>query len=271
MRVALVQTCSTEDRGTNLQQAETLFEQAARGGADLVALPENFLFLRSEGSPVPEPESLDGPIVNRFARQAKERRVWLLLGSFAERIPGSSRVHNTSVLIDRAGEVRAVYRKVHLFDIDMQDGPRLRESDAVDPGERVVVAETEFGPMGLSICYDIRFPELYRRQALAGARLLVVPSAFTDKTGSDHWHLLTRARAVENQCFLLAPAQWGRHSEKRASYGHSLIVDPWGRIVAEKEEGVGIIEAEIDLGEVDRVRKALPALTHIRPWLIGGQ
>jgi predicted amidohydrolase len=139
----------------------------------------------------------------------------------------------------------------------------------VEPGERVVVAETEFGPMGLSICYDLRFPELYRRQSRAGARILLVPSAFTEQTGRDHWHVLARARAVENLSYVLAPAQWGRHSERRSSYGHSLAVDPWGRILAERADGTGLLTVELDPEQPDRIRAGLPALRHARAWLTG--
>ena len=265
MKAALLQLRSTEDREENLAQAEALVREAAgAGGADLVALPENFSFLRSEGLRIPCAEPLSGPLVARLSALARELHVWLLAGSLPESIPGSEKVHNTSILFDRSGSLRAVYRKIHLFDVRLPGGPELTESQAVEPGSEPVVVQTEFGPLGLSICYDLRFPELYRRLALAGARVLLVPSAFTETTGRDHWEVLLRARAVENQCFVLAPAQWGRHSGRRASWGHSLAIDPWGRIVAEKPEGVGVLAVEVDLSVVDRVRAGLPVLEHIR-------
>jgi predicted amidohydrolase len=270
MRAGLIQMRSTEDREENLRSAEALCREAAFLGADLVALPENFSFVRSTGTAPSRPEPLDGPLVARFGALARELRIWLLLGSVPETIsPDHPRVYNTAVFFDRAGEIRAVYRKIHLFDIHMPGGPSIRESETIEAGERVVVADSEFGKVGLSICYDLRFPELYRWQARSGARLLLVPSAFTERTGRDHWHVLARARAVENLCFLLAPAQWGQHGGRRSSYGHTLIVDPWGRVVAEKAEGEGVLEWEVDLEEVDRVRATLPALDHARAWLLG--
>jgi len=264
MKVALAQMRSTEDRAENLRQTETLILEGAASGADLVALPENFAWLRSEGVQIPCAEPLDGPLVSRLSRLASENRIWLLAGSLPEAIPGSHKAYNTSVLFDRGGSVVGVYRKIHLFDANLPGASNLTESDAVEPGSEVVVVPTEFGPLGLSICYDLRFPELYRRQSLSGARLLAVPSAFTERTGRDHWEVLLRARAVENQCIVIAPAQWGRHSDRRASWGHSLAVDPWGRIVAEKPEGTGLLLADLDLTEVDRVRAGLPALSHAR-------
>ncbi len=270
MKLALAQMTSTADRAANVEAARGFCLEAARGGADLVALPENAFHLRSEGERVLEPAPLAGPLIGEFRALARQQGIWLLLGSVPEPAPAAGgKVFNTSVLIDRAGQLAAIYRKIHLFDIAMPNGPVLRESDSVAGGEEVVVVETEFGAAGLSICYDLRFPELYRRQARLGARLLFAPSAFTAKTGEMHWHLLCRARAVENQCFVIAPAQWGRHSETRQSYGHSLVVDPWGKVVAEKADGTGLLWYEPDLSEIDRFRAALPALSGRKPWLGG--
>lgn len=277
MAVALVQMTSTQDRAANLAAAEGLVLRATSAGADLVALPENFLYLRSEGVLVSDPETLDGPVVGMFSGIARDRDVWILIGSIPERMPAGvpgaaeGKVWNTSVLIDRSGAIRGVYRKIHLFDVEVPGGPGLRESSAVGAGSRAVVVETEFGKIGLSICYDLRFPELYRRLVRDGAMILTVPSAFTDRTGRDHWDLLTRARAVENQCFLIAPAQTGRHSDRRASWGHTRAVDPWGRVVGELPEGTGLLEVTLDLEEIDRVRRMMPCLGHARPWLLSGE
>jgi len=255
---------STADVERNLATAEGLVERAAGQGATFVGLPENFGFLRSEGQPVPDPQALDGPWVERMAALARQFRLTLLLGSIPEHVEGDALVRNTSVLLGPDGSTLAVYRKIHLFDIDLPGMEHLKESKAVRPGEDVVVAETALGPVGLSICYDLRFPELYRELARRGARTLCVPAAFTERTGRAHWELLLRARAVENLAWVLAPAQAGQHGRGRASYGHAMIVDPWGQVVAEVEEGEGVALAEIDLEHQDRLRRQLPALSHTR-------
>lgn len=261
---AAVQMTSTADVASNLATAERLVEEAADRGATFVGLPENFAFLRSEGQPVPAAQSLDGPWVQRMAALARRRGLTLLLGSLPERIDGDTKVYNTSVLVGPDGTTLAVYRKIHLFDIDLPGMEHLKESRAVRPGTEVVVARAPFGPLGLSICYDLRFPELYRSLVTAGARVLAVPSAFTDRTGRDHWEVLLRARAIENLAFVFAPAQVGEHGKGRASHGHAMIVDPWGRILAEVAEGEGLALAELDFAAQDTVRRELPALHHVR-------
>jgi deaminated glutathione amidase len=261
---AVVQMTSTTDVERNLSTAESLVARAAERGAALVGLPENFAFLRSEGEPVPDPQDLDGPWVARMARLARRLRITLLLGSLPERVAGDARVRNTSVLLGPGGETLAVYRKIHLFDVDLPGMEHLKESKAVVPGDEVVVADTPLGPVGLSICYDLRFPELYRSLARRGARVLCVPSAFTERTGKAHWELLLRARAVENLAYVVAPAQAGSHGGGRTSHGHALIVDPWGAVVAQVPEGEGVALAEIDLDRLERIRTHLPALSHAR-------
>jgi predicted amidohydrolase len=261
---AVAQMRSTADVAANLDAATRLIDEAVARGARFVALPENFAFLRSEGEPVPEAQPIDGEWVTRLAGRAAHHRVLLLLGSLPEKVPGDTRIHNTSVLLGPDGRTLATYRKIHLFDIDVPGLAHLKESRAVRPGEEVVVAETEWGPLGLSICYDLRFPELYRRQAVRGARVLAVPSAFTDRTGKDHWEVLLRARAIENLAYVVAPAQWGAHGPGRASHGHALIVDPWGSVVAQVPDGEGVAVAELDFDRQDRLRRELPALSHIR-------
>jgi predicted amidohydrolase len=259
--------CSTDDLAKNLEAAEAFVRDAARAGAELVTLPENFAFLRREGQPVPCRQTLDGEIVGRARGWAQELGVWLLAGTFPEVVPDDPvRFHNTSVLISAAGEVAGVYRKIHLFDVDLADsgGGTYRESANVAPGDALVVAETPFGALGLSVCYDLRFPELYRAMADRGARFLAVPSAFTPHTGKDHWEVLLRARAIENQAFVLAPAQAGRHGPDRTSYGRSMIVDPWGLVLAQAPDRPGVIVAECSAEDLERVRAGLPALRHRR-------
>jgi predicted amidohydrolase len=188
----------------------------------------------------------------------------LLLGSIPERIEGSRRIYNTSVLLAPDGHVLATYRKIHLFDIDLPGLEHLKESRGVAPGGAVVVADAAVAPIGLSICYDVRFPELYREEARQGARVLAVPSAFTERTGKAHWETLLRARAIENLAFVFAPAQVGVHGRGRSSHGHSMIVDPWGTILAQVGDGEGVAVAELDFDLQDRLRRDLPALTHRR-------
>jgi predicted amidohydrolase len=265
---AVVQMTSTTDVERNLAAAETQVERAAARGAAFVGLPENFAFLRSEGQPAPEPQDVDGPWVRRMADLARGLRVTLLLGSLPERVPGDARVRNTSVLIGPDGATIAVYRKIHLFDIDLPGMEHLKESKAVVPGEELVVAETTLGAVGLSICYDLRFPELYRELTRRGARVLCVPSAFTDRTGKAHWEVLLRARAIENLAYVLAPAQVGHHGGGRASHGQAMIVDPWGTILAQVPDGEGVAVAELDFERLARLRRELPALGHAR--LLGG-
>ena len=263
-RVAAVQMTSTEDREANLEAAERLVRRAAAGGARLVALPENFSFLRPEGSPPRHAESLRGGLVSRLGSLARELGCYVLAGSLPEQIPGSARIHNTSVLIGPDGETVAVYRKIHLFDIDVEAGPVDRESARVMPGDRAVTAEVEGLTVGLTVCYDLRFPELYRTLALRGATILTVPASFTERTGRDHWEVLLRARAIENGAWVLAPAQIGGPPGHR-SYGRSMVVDPWGTVVAQAPDVVGIVRAEIDPDRVAIVRRQIPSLTNRRP------
>jgi predicted amidohydrolase len=255
---------STSDVERNLATAEALVGQAAARGAAFVGLPENFAFLRSEGEPVPEPQDLDGAWVQRMAALARRQRVTLLLGSLPERVPGDGRVRNTSVLLGPDGTTIGVYRKIHLFDIDLPGMEHLKESKAVLPGDDIVTVETALGPVGLSICYDVRFPELYRELSRRGARVLCVPSAFTERTGKAHWEVLLRARAIENLAYVLAPAQVGHHGEGRASHGQAMIVDPWGAVIAQVADGEGVAVAELDFERLERLRRELPALSHVR-------
>jgi len=266
IRVGVIQMNSTADLPANLEAARSLVGDAARRGAEFIALPENFAFLRREDEPVPCAQGLDGEIVAALRSLAREHAVWLLGGTFPETRPGDSRIHNTSVLVSAGGEIEAVYRKIHLFDIDLRSsgGSAFKESAVVAPGEEVVVAQTPFGALGLSVCYDVRFPELYRAMSERGALWIAVPSAFTPETGKDHWEVLLRARAIENQAFVLAPAQCGRHSEERRSYGRSLVIDPWGLVLARAGDRPGAVVADCDLDVLADIRAALPALRHRR-------
>jgi predicted amidohydrolase len=266
--VAAVQLSATENVADNLTRARDLVKAAADRGARLVGLPENFAYLGSDRDhklAIAEEASAgsSGPILEAMRQTARHTGVWLLLGGFPERVAGAEqRIGNTSLLLDPTGELRALYRKIHLFDVDVPGGQRFRESDTIAPGDEVVVAETPWGGLGLTICYDLRFPELYRRLTTAGARMLAVPAAFTRETGKDHWHVLLRARAIENQAFVIAPAQYGFHGGKRSTYGHALVVDPWGVVLADCGDREGFALAELDFAQQDAIRRDLPCLAH---------
>lgn len=275
VKAAAVQMTSTADVAENLATAERLTRSAAAAGASLIVLPECFACLGPEKDKLAVAESLPpvgasgadaaaGPILARFQALARELGVELVLGGFWERGATAQRVRAACVHLGAGGDVRAVYRKIHLFDVDLPDGSVIRESDTIEPGDEVVATDTAAGRLGLSICYDVRFPELYRRLVDDGATLLAVPAAFTATTGKDHWHVLLRARAIESQCYLIAAAQSGHHFGNRHSYGHALICDPWGHVLSECESGEGFAIAEIDPAETARVRGAVPSLAHRR-------
>lgn len=264
---AAVQLRSTSDEAANWRQVEGLVERAASYGARFVATPENTNFLGPHAEKVHRAESLTGATIGRFAELAARRGIHLLLGSFNEAADEPRRCFNTSVLFGPDGAVLATYRKIHLFDVDVPGGVTFRESETVAPGDAVVTADTGLGRLGLTICYDLRFAELYRRLAAEGATLLTVPSAFTLATGKDHWAALLRARAIETQCWLIAPAQVGSHDDEglKESYGHAAIVDPWGVMVADAgAAGPGLALAEIDPARVAAVRRAIPVADHRR-------
>jgi len=271
MRVAAVQTTATDDRNQNLEAAAQLVARAADDGATLVALPEYFSVAGSPAVLRRDAEPLEGPTTTWARELASRLGIWLLAGTFPESGETSdddaTRVHNTSCLVDPHGTIAATYRKIHLFDVSVE-GAEFRESDTIAPGDSPVVAPLADGPrLGLSICYDLRFPELYRTLALGGATVVAVPSAFTAVTGPPHWELLLRARAVEDGVFVLAPGQVGRlPAGMPACHGHSMIVDPWGTVLAERFEPTpGVVLADLDLHEVQRVRRELPVLANRRP------
>lgn len=255
---------STEDVEANLSTTERCVGMAAEDGAKLVLVPECFAYLGPEQGKLELAESLPegGPILARMQALARDRGVDLVLGGFWERSDDPKKVKNACVHLDATGAVRAVYRKIHLFDVDLPDGTKLMESDTVEPGSEPVVTDAPFGTLGLSVCYDLRFPELYRRLVDAGAIALAIPAAFTLTTGKDHWHVLLRARAIEAQSYVLAAAQTGHHFGRRFSYGHALIADPWGTVLAEHGDGEGAVVARLDPEVVARVRRGLPSLAH---------
>ncbi len=256
----------------NLAKASELVELAARRGARLVGLPENLSFMGPEAEKRATAEAISlgkvddqsGVVLRWAAETARRLRVWLILGGVTEKSSDPAKVFNCCVVLNSEGDVVAKYRKIHLFDVDLADGTKLQESAVVLPGDVAVVCDSPVGRLGLSICYDVRFPELYRQLIGMGAEVLTVPAAFTVTTGRDHWHVLLRARAIESQAYVLAPAQWGAHGQGRTTYGHAMIVDPWGTIIAECPDGEGIAMAEIDPARTRSVRTQLPALTHRR-------
>jgi predicted amidohydrolase len=264
--VGVVQMTSTGDVDANMSNVHQLVSAAADRGAQMVLVPECFSYLGPEKGKTDIAESLDedGPILERCRRSAYDAGVDVVYGGFWEKSSVPGKVRNACIYMRADGSIEAVYRKIHLFDVDLPDGMKLLESDTVEAGSEIVVAEAPFGTLGLSVCYDLRFPELYRRLVDAGAIALAVPAAFTLTTGKDHWHVLLRARAIEQQCYVLAAAQTGHHYGRRHSYGHALIADPWGTIVAECGEGEGVAVTEIDPGYVAKVRRSVPSLAHRR-------
>lgn len=263
-RIAAVQMTSGAEKAKNLDAAERLIRKAVKSGAEFVGVPENFAWMGPEPERAANAETLEGETLLRMGALAKELGVTVLAGSVLESGAPGGRCFNTSVLFGPKGERLGVYRKIHLFDVEVGDGQTYRESAAVAPGTDVVVADSPVGKVGLSVCYDLRFPELYRKHADAGATLITVPAAFTLATGKDHWEVLLRARAIENQAYVIAPAQQGRHPKDRMTWGHAMVVDPWGLVVARASEGEGFAMAELDLEYVAKVRKSLPALQHRR-------
>ncbi len=263
--IAAVQMTSGADKARNVETATNLVRRAAKLGARFVGLPENFSWLGPETERASAAESLGGPTLTHLSLLAKELDISLLAGSVLETGAPGDRLFNTSVLFGPDGARLAVYRKIHLFDVEVGDGQTYRESAAVAPGADVVTVDApHVGQVGLSVCYDLRFPELYRRHADAGATLLTVPSAFTLATGKDHWEVLLRARAIENQAYVLAPAQQGRHPKDRLTWGHAMLVDPWGLVTARASEGEGLALGEFNTELLQRVRRTLPALQHRR-------
>ena len=270
-RVGAIQMCATPDVAANLRAVAQLIAQACDQGAQVVMLPEAFAFLGPEKAKRDLLEILPthadgsgGPILERCRQLAQANQCDLVLGGFHEDFGDPEKCFNTCIHLNASGQIQARYRKIHMFDVSLADGTQLRESARTAAGDQLVTTQTGFGKLGLSICYDVRFPYLYQGLVDQGAVALAVPSAFTATTGPAHWHVLLRARAIECQCYVIAPAQHGHNWGKRHSYGHTLIIDPWGEILAECENGDGVAIADIDPAEVERVRAELPSLRHRR-------
>ncbi len=264
---AVIQMTSSDSVESNLSNALHLLQQAADDGARLAVLPENFAFMglhETDKFTIQETEG-QGPIQDFLKHVAQKLNIWLVAGSLPMTCADAGKVRSACLVIDGQGVVRARYDKIHLFDVNLPDGSEnYRESSTFEPGNTRVLLDTPVGKLGLSICYDLRFPELYRQLVDQGAEVLVAPSAFTEKTGRAHWQVLLRARAIENQCYVLAPNQTGEHSNGRKTYGHSLIIDPWGSVLADAGADPGVVWADIDLDRLTELRGAFPVLKHRR-------
>jgi deaminated glutathione amidase len=263
MRVSVCQLNAREDRAANLAVARDLLGRAAAAGADLAVLPEYVDYL-GPGRSAPKPEPVDGEFAAFFAEAARDLGIWVHAGSFHEAGPDDEHTYNTSLVFNPAGERVALYRKIHLYDVEIPGRVSYRESQSVAPGADIVVAELNGVPTGLSICYDLRFPELYRGLADRGAHLIVVPAAFMLHTGRDHWEVLLRARAIESQCYVVAAGQIGDHQPGRTCFGRSMIIDPWGTVLAQAPDVVGVVTADLDFGRLETIRAELPSLANRR-------
>ena len=269
MRVAAIQMNSGPVVTANLELADRLLGEAAAGGCTLVVLPENFALMPERGKDKARyaEEPGDGPVQSFLSAAAKKHGLWIIAGSVPLVSPAiaDERVYGACPVFDDSGKQQAVYRKIHLFDVDLVDkGESYRESASMYPGEDIVAVDTPAGRVGLTICYDLRFPELFRQLVDDGATLFTVPAAFTETTGKAHWHTLLRARAIENLAYVIAPGQYGRHPDDRSTFGHSLICDPWGRVLAEQAEGNAVVAADIDPALPASLRSEFPALSNRR-------
>jgi predicted amidohydrolase len=268
-RLAVGQMTATDDIEQNFRACERLCAQAAKAGAATLVLPECFAFLgRGDGDLVRMMQPLDGPIFARFQMLAVDHQLEICFGGFPEKHT-DTHAWNAHVVVGADGGIRSVYRKIHLYDVVLPS-LTLRESAATSAGSDLVIDDSAVGRLGLTVCYDLRFPELYRALAARGAEVLLVPAAFTLTTGKEHWEVLLRARAIENQCYVAAAAQTGRHNEKRESYGHAMIVDPWGTVVAQCRDGEGIAVTDIDRSFLEAIRARVPVWQHRRPDVYGG-
>jgi predicted amidohydrolase len=267
-RVGLIQNRAERDMAPSIAALEPMIRAAAKDGAHVIQLPEIATMLEPDNAAVlakTRPEAQD-PGLAKFRALASELKRWILVGSLLIREPGRDKVVNRSFVLDPDGNIVARYDKIHLFDVEIKDGQMYRESATVEPGTRAVIAQLPWGRLGLSICYDLRFPQLYRALAQGGAEMLGIPAAFTHKTGEAHWHVLVRARAIENGAFVFSATQCGVHAEGRRTFGHSLVVDPWGEVLADAGDTTGVVTADIDLAKVAAVQRMIPSLQHDRPF-----
>jgi deaminated glutathione amidase len=267
MKIGLVQMNSRQDKEANLTAAGEGIEELAYQGVDLVVLPEMFNHLGSDADNAAAAEAIPGPSTEWVRRQALEKSVFIHCGSLIERRDGGN--FNTSVVFDRSGEEVARYSKLHLFDIVLPDGSKYLESEAITPGDRIAVFDCDGVVCGLAICYDLRFPELFRALADSGAQVILLPAAFTVPTGMYHWEPLIRARAIENGCYVAACGQWGRWARTKECYGHSMVADPWGTVIAQCREGVDTLAVDLDMAYLRSVRERMPVLEHRRRDLFG--
>ncbi|KAI3879882.1 hypothetical protein MKW98_018121 [Papaver atlanticum] len=269
VRIAAAQMTSINDLTSNFNTCSHLVKEAVAAGAKMICFPENFSFVGArDGESMKIAEPLDGPIMQKYCSLARESNIWLSLGGFQEKGPDDTHLSNAHVLIDDTGNLRSTYRKIHLFDVDIPGGAVFKESSFTEAGKNIVVVDSPVGRLGLTVCYDLRFPELYQRLRYQHqAQVLLVPAAFTKITGEAHWEILLRARAIETQCYVIAAAQAGKHSDKRESYGDTLIIDPWGKVVGRLPDRVstGIVVADIDFSLIDSVRTKMPILEHMKP------
>lgn len=264
-RIAVLQTDTQDDKAANLKMIAEMIDEAAEGGAKFLAMPEMVNYIGTRSGFLENAEIIPDGVTSRlFSEKAKHLGIWIHGGSICEISDDNSRVCNTSIVFNPSGELAAKYRKIHLYDVEA-----FRESDSIKAGNEIVTFNTEFGVMGLSICYDLRFPEIYSIMANKGAKLIFVPAQFNIKTGPDHWEVLLRARAIENTCYIIAPDQIGKKRNFPA-YGRSMIIDSWGNVIAKASDKPGIIFADIDINNVDSVREKMPSLRHRRPEIYGG-
>lgn len=266
VRMAVIQLNSRNIPSENLAVVEQLLERAAEMGAQFVGLPELWTYLGPYAGYEEAAQTIPGPAIEMLQEKARKHDMIVHGGSIVERhptIPG--KFYNTSVLIDRRGEIVAQYRKIHLFDVQLANGEKHLESERIVPGDRVVTAEVDGITFGLTVCYDLRFPELYRALVLQGAQVLLVPAGFTLHTGRDHWEVLLRARAIENLCYVVAPGQVGTYPPNKQCFGRSMIIDPWGLVIAQAQDMPTVIMAEVDLAQIEQARAQIPSLEHHRP------
>ena len=267
LKVACIQTNSKSDPNINIREVSSLIRAARSNGAELITTPEVVGMLepnREKALNKAQPENHHG-VLREFRALSRDLAIWLLIGSISIKL-SNGKLANRSFLINPDGQIIARYTKIHMFDVEVNDGSIYRESATYQPGTSACLARTPWGLVGLTVCYDIRFPALYRDLAKAGAKIIFIPSAFTEVTGEAHWHILQRARAIENGCFIVSAAQTGMHEQNRKTFGHSIIVDPWGNVLADADKDVGFITADLDLNLVDEVRKKIPSLTHDREY-----
>ena len=267
LRVACIQTNSKSDPNINIKEVSSLICEAKSDGAELITTPEVVGMLepnREKALDKAQAEN-DHRVLREFRNLSRDLSIWLLIGSISIKL-SDSKLANRSFLINPDGQIIARYTKIHMFDVEVNDGSTYNESATYQPGNSACLARTPWGLVGLTICYDIRFPALYRDLAKAGARIIFIPSAFTEVTGEAHWHVLQRARAIENGCFIVSAAQTGTHEQKRKTFGHSIIIDPWGNVLEDADKSVGFIIADLDLNLVNEARNKIPSLSHDKDY-----